>query len=129
MQQIKIEYRHNKVIFKVGKNQYFIPAEEFLAMINTGDRAQTFSQPQPSQKYASMDSLERVVKYNILRDEGHSDTGIASFFGIPEAQLVDWLLNRKPEFEEFLNRERPGDLAAQTRRLTEAYRPSKPGYF
>lgn len=108
--EIKFNFEHGKIIFKIGKENCFMSAENFLDILDRQKAHDIFESLKPEVRFGEQNTLRNAALYTLLKDRGVSELKIAEKLGLSGVQeLNDWL---EYGFVERIKKEREADFNA-----------------
>ena len=91
MKEIKFRFEDGRLIFQIGDEEYFLPAEGFLALLNRQAMHDTFESLKLENRFADLNRLEVAAKYQILKDRGVEDVKIAERLNTTLENMHEWI--------------------------------------
>ena len=119
MKEIKIKFQHQKLIFEIDGESYFLLSSEFLELLSAEKMRDVFHNLDPHVKFADLNRFGTAVLYSNLKDRDASSKEIATALNISELILNEWLETIGKNFIEQVKKQRKGDFNAQYQKLND----------
>ena len=117
MKEIKFRFEDGRLIFQVADEEYFLPAEGFLSLLDRQKNHDIFEGLKPERRFANLNRLESCVMHELLTSRGVPREKIAEKLKIVSVEVMDeWL---KSGFLKRTKEERKDDFQAMLRGLSE----------
>ena len=94
MKRIELEYRHDRLVLRVGTEEYYIPAEQVLELADRQRVKDRFEVLDPERVYGEWETPEFIGKITVLEGRGLLVDEIAEYLGVSGDLLKKWLVER-----------------------------------
>jgi len=119
MKKITVKFEHQKLIFEIDGESYFLLSSEFLELLSAEKMRDVFHNLDTHVKFADLNRFETAVLYSNLKDRDASSKEIVTALNISELILNEWLETIGKNFIEQVKKQRKGDFNAQYQKLND----------
>ena len=124
MKEIKVKFEHQKLVFEIDGESYFLPSSKFLELLNAVEMRGIFRSLNPNIKFADLNQFDPAVLYSNLKDRGARSKEISVALNISESMLKEWLETTGRNFIEGIKKEIETSFNARYQKLNDSGIPS-----
>ena len=127
MKEIKFSFTRDQIIFNIGDEDYYLPKDKMLALIDSRNVANRFDeQTSPDDQLDDMDNFDTVANYLFWKGRGSSMEQVAESMVPPVTikKLENWT-TRHCGFIERIKAEKAADLSVRLAMFDATYNQAR----